>query len=160
MKRKNEWYECNKEKILSMYYCKKSIENICCQLKCNKSMIYRKFKEWGINRRERIKTSERCNAIYKIDYHYFDNIDCEHKAYWLGFLLADGFVNGKILSFCLKHEDRYMIENLKNDLNSEHPIKINKDGNPFITITCKHICNKLISYGFNNRKSWNLDIEK
>ena len=123
-------------------------------------MIYRKFKEWGINRRERIKTSERCNAIYKIDYHYFDNIDCEHKAYWLGFLLADGFVNGKILSFCLKHEDRYMIENLKNDLNSEHPIKINKDGNPFITITCKHICNKLISYGFNNRKSWNLDIEK
>ena len=30
---------------------------------------------------------------YVCDYHYFDNIDVEDKAYWLGFLTADGWIN-------------------------------------------------------------------
>ena len=30
---------------------------------------------------------------YTCDYHYFDKIDTEEKAYWLGFLTADGWVN-------------------------------------------------------------------
>lgn len=30
---------------------------------------------------------------YTCDYHYFDNIDTEEKAYWLGFLTADGWIN-------------------------------------------------------------------
>ena len=30
-----------------------------------------------------------------IDYnrHIFDNIDSEEKAYWLGFIVADGYLN-------------------------------------------------------------------
>lgn len=30
---------------------------------------------------------------YSCDYHYFDNIDTEEKAYWLGFLTADGWIS-------------------------------------------------------------------
>ena len=30
---------------------------------------------------------------YTCDYHYFDKIDTEEKAYWLGFLTADGWIN-------------------------------------------------------------------
>ena len=30
---------------------------------------------------------------YTCDYHYFDEIDNEEKAYWLGFLTADGWIN-------------------------------------------------------------------
>jgi predicted transcriptional regulator len=30
---------------------------------------------------------------YMCDYHYFDDIDMEEKAYWLGFLTADGWIN-------------------------------------------------------------------
>ena len=27
---------------------------------------------------------------YSFNEHYFDNIDCQEKAYWLGFFAADG----------------------------------------------------------------------
>ena len=30
--------------------------------------------------------------MYSCDYHYFDEIDTPDKAYWLGFLMADGCV--------------------------------------------------------------------
>ena len=156
--KKNEWYENNKESILNLYYSGKKITDICHELECNKSMIYRKFNEWNINRREKIKSSERCNAIYNIDSHYFDNIDCEHKAYWLGFMVSDGFVNKKEISFCLKKDDISTIENFRSDLKSNHPIKFNKDGNPFITIVCKGLCDSLYLYGLHNRKSWDFNI--
>ena len=34
---------------------------------------------------------------YNFDEHYFDVIDCQEKAYWLGFICADGYI-GK--DFC------------------------------------------------------------
>ena len=144
---------------MEMYYSNKRIEDICKELQCSRWMIYKKFNEWNIERRETIKHPERCNATYDIDLNYFDKIDCEHKAYWLGFMVSDGFVNKYRISFCLKKEDIKMIEQFKNDLKSNHPIGFNKDGNPFINISCKHLCNSLYSYGLHNRKSWNFDIE-
>lgn len=156
----NKWYDDNKERILEMYYSNKRIIEICDKLKCNKSMIYKKFNEWGIQRRNKIQLNERYNATYDVDVNYFENIDCEHKAYWLGFMVSDGFVNKKELSFCLKKEDIKAIEDFRNDLKSNHPIKFNKDGNPFITIVCNKICKALYSYGLHNRKSWDFDIKK
>ena len=29
---------------------------------------------------------------YTADFHYFDNIDTPEKAYWLGFIWADGYI--------------------------------------------------------------------
>lgn len=157
--RENKWYDDNKDMIMELYYSGKKIPDICEELVCNKSMIYRKFNEWNIKRRKRIKSTERCNAIYNVDSHYFDSIDCEHKAYWLGFMVSDGFVNEKEISFCLKKDDIEAIESFRNDLKSNHLIKFNKDGNPFITIVCKNLCDSLHSYGLHNRKSWDFDIE-
>ena len=100
--RDNKWYNDNKNTIIDMYYSGVKIPNICNILECNKSMIYRKFNEWNIERRDRINPPERHNAIYNVDSHYFDKIDCEHKAYWLGFIVSDGFVNEREVSLCLK----------------------------------------------------------
>ena len=38
--------------------------------------------------------------MYKDSFNenYFETIDCEHKAYWLGFLMADGCILDEILS--------------------------------------------------------------
>lgn len=159
MKKKNrQWYEDNKDLILDMYYSGKRVIEISEELKCNYSTLYIRFNEWNIQRREKIERSKRYNAIYNIDIHYFDNIDCEHKAYWLGFMISDGFVNDKEISFCLKKDDIKMIEQFKSDLNSSHPIAFNKDGNPHLTICSTDLCKSLQKYGLHNRKSWYFDI--
>lgn len=38
---------------------------------------------------------------------YFENIDTEEKAYWLGFLYADGYVNANEdkIELCLAEKD-------------------------------------------------------
>lgn len=160
MKRKSVWYEENKDIILDKYYCGNRIEDICVELNCNKSMIYRKFKEWNIERRKKICSSTRCNAKYYFDYQYFNEINNEHKAYWLGFMLADGFVNEREISFCLKDDDKYLVELFKQDLKAEHPIKYNQYNYPFLTIVSVDMCRTLYSYGFHNNKSYHVDIEK
>ena len=64
---------------------------------------------------------------YQVNDHYFDKIDTEHKAYWLGFMLADGFLSNsnhstEIFGITLKADDRYILEAFKEDLNSTYPI--------------------------------------
>lgn len=159
--RDNKWYEENKDKIISLYNegsC--SLGDMAKQLECGRSGIILKLKEWNVPKRPRIKYDIRHNALYNIDYQYFDNIDCEHKAYWLGFLLADGHVNDRCIMLGLQKKDIDIIQKFKDDLKAEYPIRENKDGNPVLTITCKSMCSTLISYGFHHRKSWDFDISK
>lgn len=64
------------------------------------------------------------NRKYYFDEDYFETIDTEHKAYWLGFLMADGCVsktskcdkNPNRISINLKKEDKSHLEKFKNDL--------------------------------------------
>ena len=44
---------------------------------------------------------------YNCDYHYFDNIDTEEKAYWLGFLSADGWISKNNFSSAVGIELQY-----------------------------------------------------
>ena len=161
--RTNEEYENCKE-ILIEEYCNSdlTIEQILIKYNCTRSKFLNKMREWGIPRRPISVTrkKKRYNAIYNVDSTYFDTISTEHQAYWFGFLLADGFVNQKEISLCLQIKDIKMIENFRDDLKSSHPIKYNKDGNPFLTICCVDLSTALISKGLHHRKSWNVDIEQ
>lgn len=66
--------------------------------------------------------------LSKINHDYFSKIDTEHKAYWLGFLYADGYNNEKFyqIELTLKEADSYMLEILKQDVNTVYDI-FNKD---------------------------------
>lgn len=59
---------------------------------------------------------------YEANYNFFDDIDTEEKAYWLGFLSADGtFVRNEI-SLRLAARDHGHLEKYKKSLGSTHPI--------------------------------------
>lgn len=59
---------------------------------------------------------------YTCDHHYFDVIDTEAKAYWLGFLMADGYVTRKLMRVLLQARDVGHLEKFRAALSSDHPI--------------------------------------
>ena len=68
------------------------------------------------------------NKKYKVDDSYFSKIDTEEKAYWLGFLFADGYVRLKNnrsgqLKLKLSSKDRDHIVLFNNCLSSNYKIK-------------------------------------
>ena len=68
------------------------------------------------------------NKKYEVNENYFENIDTEEKAYWLGFLYVDGYVrmiHGRSgqLKLKLHQKDKRHIELFRKCLNSTHPIK-------------------------------------
>lgn len=121
---------------------------------CSYGAILRQLDKWGIERHERP------NSIYKLNSHYFDNIDTEHKAYWYGFLFADGHVNDKVVMLTLQIGDKDMIEAYAKDLETDIPISYVKDNAVGLNIACKTMCNSLLEKGFNHRKSYDADIRE
>lgn len=105
------------------------------------------------------------NRQLKIDEDIFETIDTEEKAYWLGFLYADGNVYKTTISISLKGEDIGHLEKFKAFLKSEHPImklksKCAISTNPDkildvckIMITSKKLSNDLINLGCVRKKS-------
>lgn len=67
--------------------------------------------------------------IYNINEEYFNQINNKNKAYVLGFIYADGHLNKKSLNITLQEKDLEILEFIKRELESTHPIytKIIKD---------------------------------
>jgi hypothetical protein len=88
---------------------------------------------------------------YSIDENFFDAVDTEEKAYILGFLMADGYVNGKQqISIGLQNGDVEILKYMKEKLKSESPIKINTlDGRKYCCISfySKTLCQQLMKIG-------------
>lgn len=67
---------------------------------------------------------------YSYNKDFFEKIDTEEKAYWLGFLYADGNVSSDSssrknnrISLKLSKKDKEHLKKFKRDINSNHPIK-------------------------------------
>ena len=98
-----------------------------------------------------------------IDYnrHIFDNIDNEEKAYWLGFIVADGYLNldKHMLRIKLGNKDKQhlikfinFIDGEENMLKSEiHSITGNE--NYYVSLYSKEITEALQSLGIEQAKS-------
>jgi len=88
---------------------------------------------------------------------YFETIDTEKKAYFLGLIIADGCIyssKGKSPMLCLslKNEDKYIIEELKRELNSNKSI-VNCKGCSSIQFLSTKLINDLKKYGLSENKS-------
>lgn len=98
-----------------------------------------------------------------INLNYFKTIDSENKAYFLGFIAADGAIvnnkgtNTNVLTITLNEKDREVLEVFVSELNSNKPIyNINrKDGYKHVRFTTakKEFVSNLFQYGIGYRKS-------
>jgi len=88
------------------------------------------------------------------DENYFENIDTEKKAYFLGLLYADGNVsNNNRVSISLKKNDKHILEEMKHDMNGEMNIFDDKKNNRVLYFSGKKIVKDLEKYGLIPRKS-------
>ena len=78
--------------------------------------------------RYKISTSSR---KYSFNEHYFDNIESEHQAYWLGFLMSDGYnhESKSQVSLRLHIQDIEILQKFKEDLQYTGEISVINRGN-------------------------------
>lgn len=116
--------------------------------------------------REGIKGKRENNHYrkYHINQNYFDVIDNEEKAYFLGFLCADGcnHKNTTKISMFLKEEDKEILIRLNNLLQPDKPLTYCKKEigtNQYgIQISNKQISDKLNELGCTPQKTFTLDL--
>lgn len=110
------------------------------------------------------KTAQR---LYPVDDNIFDICDSEGKAYWLGFMYADGSIGReKTLVIDLAYKDVDHVEKFKKFMGVDNPLRCGiatvngvKHMHVAIGITSKHMCKTLIDkYGMKpkNKKMNNL----
>ena len=65
-------------------------------------------------------------SIYHCNYDYFETIDAEDKAYWLGFIYADGNINKaeRTLTINLQGKDNSHLVKLNKCINGNFPVKV------------------------------------
>lgn len=74
---------------------------------------------------------------YTCNHGYFDSVDTPEKAYWLGFVMADGCIRaGNQLTINLSNKDKNHLEAFRDSLGSSHPVSTyhyNKAKPPYST---------------------------
>jgi hypothetical protein len=146
--------------IINLYNSGKQQWEIAAQLNCAQTSIS------GILKRNGIKTKIGKKIIYNdINKSFFQDINNEKAAYFLGFLYSDGCVQNKnnayTISLKLKSTDQYILEKFRDIMSPSSPIKISKVESPgavpysysYFRINQKEICEQLISHGCVPNKS-------
>lgn len=92
----------------------------------------------------------------KLIVNYFEHIDCEEKAYLLGFIFADGSVNNGQLWIDINDKDREILEKIRNLLHSNCKISTRIKGKSImsrITIKNTNFVSYLEQYGIIKNKT-------
>lgn len=94
--------------------------------------------------------------------NYFETIDTEHKAYWLGYLYADGSVSKYRLSINVKPSDFYHVEKFQREIGSTHkPYTMKsvkaKEGTMRVDISSLKLVTDLTNQGCHAKKMYDLD---
>lgn len=93
---------------------------------------------------------------YNVDESYFEEIDSENKAYWLGFIAADGCIVNGSLEIGLAAKDKEHLVKFLKDLKSDARIRLGSKNIYKISISRLKLVNDLTSHGITERKSLTL----
>lgn len=104
------------------------------------------------------KNFVQCENVYEKNIHIFDVIDTADKAYWLGFINGDGYVNKKFLSIKLARRDRDHLEKFADFMNMNRDTIKDSMGtynNPisYIYVSSAYFIDKLHQIGISAGKS-------
>lgn len=145
--------------LISDYFANMDIYDIARKYDCAQQTIYRIIHKYEYDARGRDYMN--CHE------EFFDNIDTEEKAYWLGFIVADGCIyersdNSMYLSIGLASFDLEHLVKFRNTIGSENVFKhrdmiSEKSGNELhsdtFALANQHLVTTLRSYGVTPRKS-------
>lgn len=153
-----------KENIVKLYLEGKSTVEIGKMYKFDHHSIASVLDEYNIDRRD----ASHCNRTYSVNEEYFDNIDTQNKAYFLGFLFADGnnCMQKSTIRIALQEKDRDILEKLRIDIGSNKPLCLkssehkrnNGEGYDYkdqyaLDVCNKHWCERLSELGCVPNKS-------
>ena len=101
--------------------------------------------------------------MYHFNKNYFDIIDNYNKAYWLGFIAADGNVRKDLLKIRieLNIKDKAHLEKFRQDIEGDMPIREwirSNNHSCYIEVNCKKWGIELSKYGIVPNKSLILNI--
>lgn len=139
--------------VIKMYLRGYGGSTIAKYFKIKEDTIYRILKRRNINRRE--FTSYR---VYDLNEDFFEIIDTEEKAYWLGFLFADG-CNSRNRSILLRisEKDESHLLKFKKSLSSNAPIYEYDNGiaiSKGVTLHSKKLTSDLSKHGVITNKTF------
>lgn len=137
----------NNEKIISDYLSNISIDKIALDNNVCNDVINRILKENNVQKR-------RITKKYQFNENYFKTIDSEKKAYFLGFLFADGcnITTESKIRIIIHKKDISILEKFKIELENNRPIIIKKDY-AILTINSPIISKDLFDLGCVNKKT-------
>ena len=102
--------------------------------------------------------------VYSLDENYFSKIDTDIKAYFLGFIAADGNIRKDFLKMRieLNIQDYSHLEKFRKSIQGENPIVESirpKNHSCYIDVNCKDFCLALNNLGITPKKSLTLKID-
>lgn len=125
----------------------------------NKYGITKNHAKWLLKKNEiiiRKPPKIEAKRKYTINHNYFDNINTESKAYWLGWMYSDGYNNENRgeLELCVQSQDKYILEKFSIAINSNRPISYKKNADAFrVGLNSRHMSQQLAKLGCVQRKS-------
>ena len=148
-------FKISDEEIKRLYLEGKSMNDISKVAQDTKGLmaIRNRLVSLGVNthvsmKKYKYKISE-SSKKYSFNEHYFDNVDSEHKAYWLGFLMSDGYnhESKNCVALRLQSGDKEILEKFKKEINYSGPIYIiNRKVNNINRSYCElNLCSPILS---------------
>ena len=150
----------DKRIIVERYKNGESPKSICKDFHVTSSRIPKIVHEYGYPTR----SISQARRTYNINENYFDNIDCQNKAYIIGLLIADGSRSsiGHAISISLVETDKSILEKINDELESNRPLKLvelskknpNYSNQYKLNFNSEHMCAELEKYGITPKKDF------
>lgn len=153
--------QCEVSNIIDMYLKEKSLLPISKKYNAHYTIISNILKSNNIKVERFRGGGKHKTRKYTLNENYFDTIDTEDKAYFLGLLYADGCNKNTRVTITLQEKDKNILDVFNKFLNHNKPLYIEKksEQNPnwqdayMLTISSKHLSDKLMELGCTNKKS-------